>query len=205
MRTYKELTEEFYRRYRKPVVEPYILGYSGIDPPLKPHAGDEWHEGLTHLLGGDERGHYHLTGKEYRELLRFLDFPPEIETGQRIDAVSGVEITAYAVRGRNVRGDEDMAKRITSVVWSATDLPSGLSINANNGEITGTPTVDPGTYTAKVKVVTNYGSDEKEITITVGIPESWLPVIDAGQTITCTAEEAMTAYTVTGTNVTLTV
>lgn len=97
-----------------------------------------------------------------------------------------------------------MAKNITSVVWSATNLPSGLSINTSTGVISGTPTVDPGTYKPKVKVVTNYGSDEKEITITVSIPESWLPVITPNQSITITADEAMTAYTVTGTNVTKT-
>ena len=98
-----------------------------------------------------------------------------------------------------------MAKIITSVVWSATNLPGGLTINAGNGVISGTPTVQPGTYKPKVKVVTNYGSDEKEITINVAIPESWKPVIDSGQVVNCVADEAMTAYTVTGQNVTKTV
>lgn len=98
-----------------------------------------------------------------------------------------------------------MAKNITSVVWSATNMPSGLSINASTGVITGTPSVQPGTYKPKVKVVTNYGQDEKEITIVIGVPESWLPVKAPNQTVNCTADAAMTAYTVTGTNVPLTV
>ena len=97
-----------------------------------------------------------------------------------------------------------MAKNITSVAWEATNLPAGLSINASTGVISGTPTVQPGTYTPTIKVTTNYGTDSKQITINVGIPDSWLPVITAGQTITCTADEAMTAYTVKGTNVTKT-
>ena len=198
-----ELEEEFYRRYRRPVIERLIVGYSGIDPPLKPQGGDVDHEGLMNLLGGDERGHYHLTGSEYRALRRYLEYPPQIAAGQEVAVTGYEEMTAYEVIGRNVRSNE-MGKNITSVVWSATNLPAGLSINSSTGQITGTPTVDPATYKPKVKVVTNYGSDEKEITITVGIPASWLPVIDANQTIECTAEEAMTAYTVTGQNVTLT-
>lgn len=96
-----------------------------------------------------------------------------------------------------------MAKNITSVKWEATNLPSGLSINANTGVISGTPNVQPGTYTATVKVTTNYGTDSKPITINVAIPENWKPVIDPNQVIETIADEAMTAYTVTGTNVTL--
>ena len=97
-----------------------------------------------------------------------------------------------------------MAKNITSVTWSATNLPANLTINSSTGVISGTPAVAPGTYTAKVKVVTNYGQDEKNITINVAIPNDWLPVIDPNQVISITADEAMTAYTVTGTNVTRT-
>ena len=97
-----------------------------------------------------------------------------------------------------------MAKNITSVVWEATNLPSGLTINASTGEVTGTPTVQPGTYTATAKVTTNYGTDSKPITVNVAIPESWKPVIDPNQVIETTADEAMTPYTVTGTNVTKT-
>ena len=95
-----------------------------------------------------------------------------------------------------------MARKITSVTWSATNLPQALTINASTGVISGTPTVQPGTYTAKVKVVTNYGQDEKEIKIVVAVPESWKPVITPNQVINTIADTAMTAYTVQGTNVT---
>ena len=97
-----------------------------------------------------------------------------------------------------------MAKNITSVVWEAGDLPDGLSIDASTGVISGTPDVQPGTYTPTVTVTTNYGTDSKQLTINVATPESWLPIIDDNQSINITAGEAMTAYTVTGTNVTLT-
>ncbi len=96
-----------------------------------------------------------------------------------------------------------MARKITSVTWSATNLPQALSINASTGVISGTPTVQPGTYNAKVKVVTNYGQDEKEIKIVVAVPESWKPVITPNQVINTIADTAMTAYTVQGANVTL--
>lgn len=94
-----------------------------------------------------------------------------------------------------------MAKSITSVVWEAVGLPEGLSINSETGVISGTPLVQPGTYTATVTVTTNYGTDSKAITFNVAVPEDWKPIIDAGQTIEVTADETMTAYTVTGTNV----
>ncbi len=97
-----------------------------------------------------------------------------------------------------------MAKNITSVTWSATGLPANLTINSSTGVISGTPTVQPGDYTAKVKVVTNYGQYEKDITIKVAIPESWKPVITPGQVINVIADTAITAYTVKGTNVTRT-
>lgn len=95
-----------------------------------------------------------------------------------------------------------MAKNITSVKWEATGLPSGLSINSSTGVISGTPNVQPpATITATVKVTTNYGTDSKTITINVAIPEAWKPVIDPNQVINTIADEAMTAYEVTGTNV----
>ena len=98
-----------------------------------------------------------------------------------------------------------MPMKITSVTWSATNLPQALSINASTGVITGTPTVQPGTYKAKVKVVTNYGQDEKEITINVAIPDAWKPVIDPNQVVNTIADAIMTAYQVTGKNVKKTV
>ena len=97
-----------------------------------------------------------------------------------------------------------MAKNITSVKWEATGLPAGLSINADTGVISGTPNVQPGEYTATIKVTTNYGSDTKTIKIIVAIPEAWLPVINPNQVINCVADETMTPYTVTGQNVTKT-
>lgn len=97
-----------------------------------------------------------------------------------------------------------MAKNITNVNWSATNLPTNLTINSTTGVISGTANVQPGDYTASITVTTNYGTDTKNITIRVKIPDSWKPTINANQVIECDADETMTPYTVTGQNVTKT-
>ena len=94
-----------------------------------------------------------------------------------------------------------MPKNITMSNWNSSDMPAGLALNAATGVVSGTPNVQPGTYTANVSVTTNYGSDSKPITINVAVPEDWLPVIDPNQVINVIADEAMNPYTVTGTNV----
>ena len=94
-----------------------------------------------------------------------------------------------------------MPKIITSSNWNSSDMPSGLALNAATGVVSGTPNVQPGSYTANVSVTTNYGSDSKPITINVAVPEDWMPVIDPNQVINVIADEQMNPYTVTGTNV----
>lgn len=98
-----------------------------------------------------------------------------------------------------------MAKNIISVVWESPDISSktGLTLGSSNGQISGTPNVQPGEYDVNVKVTTNYGSDEKTVKIIVAVPDDWKPVIDPNQSVTITADEAMTPYTVTGKNVTI--
>ena len=77
MSEYSELVKNFFLRYEKPEIDEYIVGFSGIDPPLKGNAAGTDHETLDNLLGGDEDGHYHLTFTELDELLRLLgEIPP---------------------------------------------------------------------------------------------------------------------------------
>ena len=94
-----------------------------------------------------------------------------------------------------------MPKNITLSNWNSPDMPSGLALNAATGVVSGTPNVQPGSYSANVSVTTNYGSDSKPITINVAVPDSWLPVIDPNQVINVVADEPMNPYTVTGQNV----
>lgn len=92
---------------------------------------------------------------------------------------------------------------ITSVVWSAVNLPDGLVLGESTGIISGTPTT-PGSYTTNVTVTTNWGTDTKAISIIVAVPDSWKPDITPGQVLYLTAGEEMTPYKITGTNIDLT-
>ena len=94
-----------------------------------------------------------------------------------------------------------MPKNITLSNWNSPDMPSGLALNAATGVVSGTPNVQPGSYSANVSVTTNYGSDSKPITINVAVPDSWKPLIDPSQVINVVADEPMNPYTVTGQNV----
>ena len=68
MSEYRQLVAQFLERYEKPVVEDYILGFSGIDPQRIVNASDLDHEQLSGLLGGEASGHYHLTNEELSKL-----------------------------------------------------------------------------------------------------------------------------------------
>lgn len=102
----EDLTEKFYERYSRPVIEPYILGFSGIDPPLKTSgAGSPTdHERLYGLLGGNSAGHYHLTWDEYDQVMELLDdYPPQIGGGQTITIIAGEEMPPYEIGGENLK------------------------------------------------------------------------------------------------------
>ena len=60
----------------------------------------------------------------------------------------------------------------TPITWSIESggtLPTGLSLNESTGAITGTPTA-AGTYNFTVKAESSYGSDSKELSITINEP-----------------------------------
>ena len=82
MSKYSELVEAFFMRYEQPVIENLIVGFSGIDPPLKMDVASENvnHEELMNLLGGDDDGHYHLTKEQYDQLKELIDNPTPTPT-----------------------------------------------------------------------------------------------------------------------------
>ena len=105
MSKYSELVENFYTRYEKPELDHYVMGFSGIDPPLKRSGGKLDHEQLEGLLGGDETGHYHLTKAELEALIELISekYPPDIYANQEIEVTADEAMTEYEVRGQDVR------------------------------------------------------------------------------------------------------
>ena len=92
----------------------------------------------------------------------------------------------------------------TPITWSfdGGNLPAGLSLNADTGEISGTPTAE-GTATFTVKATNSAGSDTKELSITI------TKAAPAEHTITVTTEgggtaSASSAKAVVGTEIRLT-
>ena len=94
----------------------------------------------------------------------------------------------------------------TPIRWSVENgngvLPAGLSLNADTGEISGTPTAE-GTATFTVKATNSAGSNTKELSITI------TKAAPAEHTITVTTEgggtaSASSAKAVVGTEITLT-
>ena len=89
------------------------------------------------------------------------------------------------------------------ITWSIDGgLPAGLSLNADTGEISGTPTAD-GTAKFTVKAENNVGSDTKELSITI------TKAAPAEHTVTVTTEgggtaSASPAKAAAGTEITLT-
>ena len=76
MSEYSQLVDEFFTRYEEPVIEQLTVGFAGIDPPLRVLASEIDHEGLNHLLGGDETGHYHLTKDQWEKVIKLLNEEP---------------------------------------------------------------------------------------------------------------------------------
>ena len=96
--------KKFYERYREPVIDDYIQGYSGIDPALNVNASEINHELLDNLLGGDETGHYHLTYEQIKKLDAYSErYPPTIDDNQVIYCTASEEITPYEITGIDVR------------------------------------------------------------------------------------------------------
>lgn len=78
MTEYAKLVAEFFTRYQEPTIDDLIIGFSGIDPPLKVLASEINHEELDNLLGGEPEGHYHLTKEQWEKIIEILDGPDPI-------------------------------------------------------------------------------------------------------------------------------
>ena len=94
----------------------------------------------------------------------------------------------------------------TPIRWSVENgngvLPAGLSLNADTGEISGTPTAD-GTAKFTVKATNSAGSNTKELSITIAkaAPTEYTVTVTSGGNGTASASPAKAAA---GTEITLT-
>lgn len=86
-----------------------------------------------------------------------------------------------------------------TITWSVTSgsLPAGLSLNESTGEIAGTPTAG-GSSTFSVKAENSYGSDSKELSITIN-ESATVPVagVSLDQSTLTLTEEETAAFTAT--------
>ena len=79
---YTTWTDDHSNTYSEPYIPSKIVGFHGIDPDLVSSGGSgggsgiDDHEQLRNLLGGDSRGHYHMTDIQFEWLTSvFLDIP----------------------------------------------------------------------------------------------------------------------------------
>jgi len=76
------------------------------------------------------------------------------------------------------------------ITYNATNLPTGLSFNATTNEINGIPT-SAGTYTIPISAGNSFGSNNKNLILTVGTP----PVITSSLTaVAITGQQFSTYY-----------
>ena len=73
MSRYSDLVDEFFLKYEKPQVDELTVGFSSIDPPKKIDQSTIDHEALSNLLGGNEKGHYHLTHGQFDEMIDIIE------------------------------------------------------------------------------------------------------------------------------------
>lgn len=93
------------------------------------------------------------------------------------------------------------------VSYNASGLPAGLSVNTTTGEITGTPSVSPGTYTIGLSAINSAGEDTQNLTLTL-LKNPGAPTITSATnataylrstfSFTATANPAATAWTFAG-------
>ena len=129
------------------------------------------------------------------------------KTATFYDGTYVVPVTGVSLDESSITLDVDKSQTLTAtgtapITWSIDGgLPAGLSLNADTGEISGTPTAD-GTAKFTVKATNSAGSNTKELSITI------TKAAPAEHTITVTTEgngtaSASPAKAVAGAEITL--
>ena len=100
---YTTWTDDKGNTFSAPYIPDKIVGFHGIDPDLVGGgsgggSGIDDHEQLQNLLGGDARGHYHVTDLQYEWLLTLLDdcnYSMQLATAAGLEALIDARIAKY--------------------------------------------------------------------------------------------------------------
>lgn len=113
MNKYSDITrfiEDYDKKYKKPVVDEYIVGFTGIDPDEKVKDDSIDHEKLSGLLGGNLTGHFHLTSEQVNQI-RLLR--------KSVDAINRIIDTTLSEFGDRIADVEENQDTITQNLTSA--------------------------------------------------------------------------------------
>ena len=119
-----------------------------------------------------------------------VTYPPDILTGQSF-TLNGDRANSCTIQGTNVTPNSN----VTSVTWSTTGLPAGISLGTTDGKLTGTPTVI-GNYSPSVTVVTEHGRDTETVNLSIPFAQSFVPTITSNTEYVCFSNESMPEYIV---------
>lgn len=125
MGSYGEYVRDFLEEYEEPVVEDYIVGFSGLDPDKRVKAATIDHEQLGNLLGGDFSGRYHLTQEQVSKLMGYQGQIDKVksEAEAKIASLKAEALSAIgAVDERLSEARENLDGRMTELEGSQSEL-----------------------------------------------------------------------------------
>ncbi len=108
---------------------------------------------------------YGATGRE--TLTWNVIAPPRVSTSTVTPAQSGLAIAPFTLSA--TRGTDPI--KTTGTAWTVTGLPTGLMLNAATGVISGTTSVQPGTFNLTVTVADVNGIVSPSATVTLKVVE----------------------------------
>ena len=102
---YNTWTDDKGNTFSAPYIPDKIVGFHGIDPDLVgggsgggSSSGIDDHEQLQNLLGGDARGHYHVTDLQYEWLCMLLNdmhYAHHLSSQNGLEALIDARIAKY--------------------------------------------------------------------------------------------------------------